>query len=373
MKPTNKKNKQMKNLISYFTAIIIFSACTQAPNYKITGEITGHTGTIYLTHIVDGKQSKIDSMELVDSKFTFEGSVNAPEQYFLNLKKYKRIYIPFLIENSEISIVTNIKNRANAQIKGSALQDVMNDYNKVIKPFREKQRVMYKANWKASKTKNELKVKEVTDDLDQLETEMLKLTLDFIKNNNKSYAAAVIASYQRINEADEIDELIALLDASLMECDVVINMKAKTSALRTVAIGQIAPDFTMNDPQGNPIVLSSLFGKGYILIDFWASWCSPCRRENPHIVAAYNKYHEKGLEILGVSYDDNKEKWLKAIEKDDLPWLHVSDLKKWQNQTQKLYSITSIPSNFLLDKEGRIIAKNLNSEELKEKLAELID
>ena len=128
----------------------------------------------------------------------------------------------------------------------------------------------------------------------------------------------------------------------------------------------------MNDTEGNPVTLSSLYGKGYLLVDFWASWCGPCRGENPNVVAAYNKYHAKGFEILGVSYDDNKDKWLKAIEEDKLPWIHVSDLKGWGNMTAKLYSISGIPANVLLDKEGKIIAKNLRGAALEEKLAELL-
>ena len=110
-----------------------------------------------------------------------------------------------------------------------------------------------------------------------------------------------------------------------------------------------------------------------MLVDFWASWCGPCRAENPHVVAAYNKFHDKGFEILGVSYDRNKDSWLAAIEKDQLPWLHVSDLKGWKNLTAKLYSISAIPANVLLDKEGKIIAKDLRSVALEEKLAELLD
>jgi thiol-disulfide isomerase/thioredoxin len=119
----------------------------------------------------------------------------------------------------------------------------------------------------------------------------------------------------------------------------------------------------MNDLNGNPLLLSSLYGK-YLLVDFWASWCGPCRRENPNVVAAYKRFHEKGFDILGVSFDKEKDKWQQAVKDDRLAWNHVGDLKGWGNAAGKLYAINSIPANVLLDPEGIIIAKNLREKEL---------
>jgi peroxiredoxin len=142
-------------------------------------------------------------------------------------------------------------------------------------------------------------------------------------------------------------------------------------ALAGFVLGGEAPDFTMNTPDDKPMSLRQLRGK-VVLVDFWASWCGPCRRENPNVVAAYNKYHPKGFDVLGVSLDRSKEPWLAAIEKDGLIWNHVSDLKGWQNDAAKLYGVTSIPHTVLLDKEGKIIARNLRGAALEEKLKELL-
>jgi len=138
-------------------------------------------------------------------------------------------------------------------------------------------------------------------------------------------------------------------------------------------IGAVAPDFTQNDTEGNPVKLSSFRGK-YVLVDFWASWCGPCRAENPNVVNAFNQYKDKGFTVLGVSLDDEKgkQKWLDAIKKDGLTWTHVSDLKYWNNEVSKAYGIRSIPQNVLLDPNGVIIGKNLRGKALLDKLAEIL-
>jgi peroxiredoxin len=150
-------------------------------------------------------------------------------------------------------------------------------------------------------------------------------------------------------------------------------LKDRVAKLKLVAIGQIAPDFTMTDTAGNPIKLSDIYSKNkYTLIDFWASWCGPCRRENPNVVAVFNDYKAKGFGVFGVSLDSDKAKWEKAIADDKLTWTHVSDLKKWKNEAAALYSVNSIPANLLVDKTGKIIGRNLREEKLREKIVELL-
>jgi peroxiredoxin len=136
-------------------------------------------------------------------------------------------------------------------------------------------------------------------------------------------------------------------------------------------IGSMATEFTQNDQNGKPVKLSSFKGK-YVLIDFWASWCRPCRQENPNVVAAYNKYKSKNFTVLGVSLDQDKNSWIQAIAADKLTWTHVSDLKYWSNEVAQLYRIQSIPANLLLDPTGKIIGKDLRGEELLQKLASIL-
>jgi len=138
-----------------------------------------------------------------------------------------------------------------------------------------------------------------------------------------------------------------------------------------VAIGKPAIDFTANDTEGKPVKLSDHYGK-YLLVDFWAAWCGPCRKENPNLVKAYHKYKDKGFDVFGVSLDRTKEAWLKAIAKDELTWTQVSDLKYWHSEPAALYGVRAIPANFLLSPDGKIVGKNLTGEELHKKLEELL-
>ena len=149
------------------------------------------------------------------------------------------------------------------------------------------------------------------------------------------------------------------------------QVKPQLEALKKTAIGQVAPDIELTTPDGKKVKPSDFRGK-YLLLDFWASWCMPCRRENPNVVRMYKKYKDKGFEILGISLDRDKNKWIQAIKSDGLVWHHGSDLKGWQSEAAKLYGVSSIPNTFLLDKEGRIIAKGLRGPTLEQKLKELL-
>ena len=178
---------------------------------------------------------------------------------------------------------------------------------------------------------------------------------------------------RQIIDADKAEPMYNVLSASLRQLPSAVSLKEQMDIARKTAIGQTAMDFTQNDTLGQPVALSSFRGK-YVLIDFWASWCGPCRKENPNVVKAFNAYKDKNFTVLGVSLDrpDDKEKWMAAIHKDGLTWTQLSDLQYWDNAVAKQYGIRSIPQNLLIDPQGKIIGKNLRGEKLTEKLEELL-
>jgi thiol-disulfide isomerase/thioredoxin len=201
---------------------------------------------------------------------------------------------------------------------------------------------------------------------------MKKQVQDFATTNNKTVVSPFLVirnSWQF--DLPELEALVSKMDTSLNRSQYLMLLQKRVAILKSVEVGQVAPDFTMNDSLGKPVTLSSLKGR-IVLVDFWASWCGPCRAENPNVVKAYQAYSTKGFEILGCSFDQNREKWIKATKDDHLTWMHVSDLKGWANAAGKLYGINSIPANVLLDKDQKIIARNLRGEDLMNKLAEVL-
>ena len=173
---------------------------------------------------------------------------------------------------------------------------------------------------------------------------MINLQKNFVKNNPASYVSpSILVSLSYEMEADEIESMINGLDTSIAALPQIKSLKERVAVMKTVAVGQKAPDFTLNDVNGNPVALSSKIGSKLLLIDFWAAWCDPCRQENPNVVKVYNEFHKKGFDVFGVSLDKKKEDWVKAIADDKLTWTHVSDLQYWNNAAAKLYAVNSIP------------------------------
>jgi peroxiredoxin len=322
-------------IIAASLLLSVTTATAQKQNVTITGSVKGvNSGKVYLQKFNNKMFFTVDSANLKNGKFSFKEQLELPELYGLTLNQDKSPLYVFL-ESGEINAdIDTAKYYSGSTVTGSESNDLFTAYKK----------------------QRDVKIDE------------------FIKQNPASIVSAYVLyrdfSYRLT--ADKIRENISYLDPSLMNTPYVTVLHDLVGLLGTVDVGKTAPDFTSFDPEGKTVSLSQHRGK-YVLLDFWAAWCGPCRRENPNVVKAYQKYHAKGFDVLGVSLDKTKAAWQKAIKDDQLTWTHVSDLKFWDSAAAKLYGVRAIPANVLIDPDGKIIARNLRGVDLDKKLEAIFE
>lgn len=363
----------MKNLILLLSLIIILSACESrnSDEFSISGKIEGKfEGNVYLQKNKDGQFMILDTAVVKDGKFKFKGTIEYPNIYYIGIDEGR--FVSFFNEASDIKIKFHIDSITSPEIKGSTSDNEYRSYMKALDKHKSAQIGIYTRYNEAARNNDSVQIKAIEAEMNEIDAQHKANILGFIKDNPTSFVSPYIAmrhSYEL--NLDELRQLNITLDPKVKESAFAKMLADRILVLENVEIGKEAPDFTMNDTQGNPVKLSDLRGK-VLLVDFWASWCGPCRKENPNIVNAYKRFNEKGFDILGVSLDREQDSWLAAIKDDNLTWTHVSDLKYWNNAASKLYGVMSIPSNVLLDANGVIIARNLTGEELIKKLEELL-
>jgi len=325
----------MKKIVIFLA--LCFCATTaqaQEANVQLKGTVVDTVAPyVYLQKFHNKMFTTIDSVKVIDGKFSFKTKVKLPELYGLSVNTADSPLYIFL-EKSPITVkLSPVKYYSTSVVEGSASQDLFNNYRK---------------------TENV--------DISKFITEHPgSLVSAYVLYRNWSYRLS----------PEEITKNISLLDKSQQNSTYVKELQELVKVLNGLQVGKKAPDFVSQDPKGKSIRFSENL-KGYTLVDFWASWCGPCRRENPNIVAAYKEYHDKGFNIIGISLDKKKENWVKGIQDDHLDWLHVSDLLFWNSAIAKLYGVRAIPANYLVDSKGIIVARNLHGDELQTTLKSLL-
>lgn len=363
----------MKKFIYLPLVSLLAFACSSEPHYVVKANIEGSdTVTFYLQKRQDGKLATIDSAVSKKGSFTMKGKVNYPDLVML-VAGNTRQRLQFYLENSEITINGKLDSLYVAKITGSKTQDEYRSFVDSNKPLSDAYSALYTQYQAARQAGDQARVAQIEKQADSISKEMMNNQKNFVRNNPASYVTpSIIQSVSYESEPAELEEMISKLDTAIAKLPQIQTLMTRVNAMKAVAVGQKAPDFTMNDVNGNPVSLASKLGPKLLLVDFWAAWCNPCRQENPNVVKVYNDFHKKGFDVLGVSLDRDKDSWLKAIADDKLTWTHVSDLKYWDNAAARLYAVNSIPANFLLDETGTIIGRNLRGEDLQKKVSEIL-
>lgn len=364
----------MKRLLFVLLALGTFFACSKPESFVINGEIAGkEDGEVTLLKLADGRWVGEDTARIVDGKFVLNGKVDLPEMRVIRMGQ-QNVIAQFFAENGEMTVQAWADSLDKTVVTGSDADAEFKVFVDEMKRLSVEAGALQQKFNQARMNRDEEKMKQAQIDFEAMMENQKVYARNFIRGHKSSTVAPFIALWQfsQTMTYEEIDTLVAFFDPEIHSSLYVNELKKLADKQRSTGIGSVAPDFTQNDPEGNPITLSSLRGK-ILLVDFWASWCQPCRSENPNVVKLYNHYKDKGFDILGVSLDRDKAAWLKAIEDDKLTWHHVSDLNYWKNDVAQQYNVTSIPHTILLDKEGKIIAVNLRGEALAAKLAELLD
>ncbi|WP_295118404.1 TlpA disulfide reductase family protein [uncultured Chitinophaga sp.] len=354
---------------------------TKSINYDIKGtSAINQPGKVYIS-MRKAWGNKVDSAEVTDGQFVFKGKLEEPvyASIFMYLEvpekpggKSRKEIAKFFIDKGTTTVnITDIS--GDAEVKGGAAQTELAKLTAMESSLVKKSSDLQKQYRKLYDAKDEEGMKKLEAKFEELDGKRSATLRAYLKQNPHTsigiYVINNLAGYD-IN-IPEIEPIFNNLSDEVKQSPSGEAFAKRLDIAKKTTVGQPSIDFSQNTPEGTPVSLSSFRGK-YVLVDFWASWCGPCRAENPNVVKAFNQYKDKNFTVFGVSLDDSKDKWIKAIEKDQLTWSQVSDLKGWGNAVAKLYGIRAIPQNYLVNPEGRIIGKNLRGEALERKLEELM-
>ena len=349
--------------------------------YEVSGIVNGIENGTKVKLQTQNEQKQIlvvDSTTVINGKFSFKGVSNEPAIHFIQIDKVQG-NVPLFIEKGKISITIDKDSISKSVVDGTKNNADLQKFNKDIQGFQKIMLDFQKANMQkfqeAQSNKDSVLMNKLMKDYNALQANIENFTKNYPEKNPTSFISVLIVdnlfNYPNA-DLENIKKIYSKLDASLKKSKPGISILNKITNFKSIKIGDAAPDFSAPSPDGKVISLKQSLGK-VTIIDFWASWCGPCRKENPSVVAMYNELHAKGLNIVGVSLDKTLKDWQTAIAKDNITWIQVSNLKFWDDPIAKLYKVEQIPTVYILDGNGKIVAKDLRGAELKAKVLELLN
>ena len=322
----------------------------------------------------NGQPTTIDTATVDKGRFSLKGEVSQIDVNFLFVEG-TQVNVPFIIEEGEIKATLYKDSLSAIKLGGTASNEDLNVYRRETQNLAAAMNAVIQEAQEANRLGDNLLAQDLQQQYTDLQGQLSTYETDFVSTKTDSYISALILERflnQKTMPKNEVKELFANYTDRIRSSKSGLNISNIINApVNPTAIGEIAPLFEGPTPTGDRLALESLRGK-VTIIDFWASWCRPCRIENPNLVRLYNRMHDKGLEIIGVSLDRNKASWERAIADDGLTWNHVSNLQYWSDPIAQLYSVRAIPAAFVLDRDGRIVAKNLRGAQLDAKIEELL-
>ena len=359
-----------KHLFFLLALAFALTACNQNNNqFKVNVSLAnGDDRTVYLQKYVDNTPVTIDSAVIAKESAVLTAPIDDPQILYALKVKEMRGSMPFFADNKNVTIVGDINNPRDVEIMASETQAELDAYEEELGKFDDQIRVLYTAMQQAFADGDSIKV----DSLNTVGTALMEqqdnYRDEYVKAHGNSFLAHYILDQNKQDyPLDQLKELVAGFTTESIYSRDLNDYIAKQERLE---VGQPFIDFTLQTEDGEKVTLSEKIAQNKLtLVDFWASWCGPCRHENPVVKAAYEQYHELGFDVIGVSVDQDEAKWLQAVEEDQLPWAQVRDA---DDTVSESYLIYYIPSNFLFDQNGTMVAKGLRGEELSAKLAEIL-
>ncbi|MGL4518480.1 MAG: redoxin domain-containing protein [Phocaeicola sp.] len=365
----------MKKISYLFLAagIATFAACQSEPSYRVKGttENIENGDTIYLQEYKGGVMTKLDSTVVQEGSFFFIGRQDsAVNRYITYTKGNKRYFTDLFLENGNIDVKLGEKSQVSGTPNNKIYSEIKGVFTDLQASIKEEYQLI-KSNDSLSEEDREKAMSLV----EERNNAGMKVIFELLKKNmTNPVGVYLLPQYASAFDTKEQKELLELVSSPFKGDERIQRLQNRIETIEKTAIGQQFTDFEMNTPEGTMVKLSSFISQNkYTLVDFWASWCGPCRVEMPHVVAAYEKYKSKGLGIVGVSLDRDEKKWKEAIQTLKMPWPQMSDLAGWNCEGASLYGVNSIPATVLINQEGIIVARNLRGAALEEKFAELLD